>query len=353
MLHPTGLPCGSPLSTRVSSPLRVSPIDEKDDGEKRKRNGVICEQGGRGGEEIFDPEATLPFKLADERAAIRKHCWVKDPWRSMTYVLGDIAVVFGLICAAARHGSFSNNSKLNSVVGHLLHSSILVPYNGWRISHKTYHHNHGHIQKDESWHPIRPCLLSERMHKSFGPIARTLRFTVPFPMLAYPLYLRVTLSPNIVILGLLVGLSFIFVIWLDFVTYLHHHGHEDSLPWYRGKVMSFNERRHFPPSFSCGPTIFNGNYWWLNNIHHNIETHVIHYLFPQIPQYHSIEATEAAKPVFGKYYEEPKKLIEMFCQLQNLLERFLQHYVSDIGEVAYYRTDPKLGGGDSSNSDAK
>ena len=29
------------------------------------------------------------------------------------------------------HGSFSNNPKLNSVVGHLLHSSILVPYHGW------------------------------------------------------------------------------------------------------------------------------------------------------------------------------------------------------------------------------
>ncbi|KAL6976374.1 fatty acid desaturase (DSD1) [Sarracenia purpurea var. burkii] len=23
--------------------------------------------------------------------------------------------------------------------------------------------------------------------------------------------------------------------WLDFVTYLHHHGHEQQLPWYRGK----------------------------------------------------------------------------------------------------------------------
>lgn len=25
--------------------------------------------------------------------------------------------------------------------------------------------------------------------------------------------------------------------WLDFVTYLHHHGHEEKLPWYRGKVL--------------------------------------------------------------------------------------------------------------------
>ena len=36
-----------------------------------------------------------------------------------------------LISLCSGHGSFSNNAKLNSVVGHLLHSSILVPYHGW------------------------------------------------------------------------------------------------------------------------------------------------------------------------------------------------------------------------------
>lgn len=32
------------------------------------------------------------------------------------------------------HGSFSNNPKLNGVLGHLLHSSILVPYHGWSVA---------------------------------------------------------------------------------------------------------------------------------------------------------------------------------------------------------------------------
>ena len=30
----------------------------------------------------------------------------------------------------------------------------------------------------------------------------------------------------------------IFVMWLDLVTYLHHHGHDEKLPWYRGKVFN-------------------------------------------------------------------------------------------------------------------
>ena len=33
----------------------------------------------------------------------------------------------------------------------MTHASILVPYHGWRISHRTHHANHGHVDNDESW----------------------------------------------------------------------------------------------------------------------------------------------------------------------------------------------------------
>ncbi|XP_039010796.1 omega-3 fatty acid desaturase, chloroplastic-like [Hibiscus syriacus] len=120
-------------SLNVSAPLEVQTI-----------NGIEDDDGK------FDPAAPPPFKLADIRAAIPKHCWVKDPWRSMSYVLRDV-VVFGLAAVAAYfnnwivwplywiaqgtmfwalfvighdcgHGSFSNSTALNSVAGHLLQS---------------------------------------------------------------------------------------------------------------------------------------------------------------------------------------------------------------------------------------
>ncbi|CAN6710051.1 unnamed protein product [Malus baccata var. baccata] len=321
-------------SLNVSAPLRVPSVDGEDNA-RVSTNGV----GDGGG---FDPGAPPPFNLGDIRAAIPKHCWVKDPWRSMSYVVRDVAVVFGMAAVAAYfnnwvvwplywvtqgtmfwalfvlghdcgHGSFSNNPKLNSVVGHLLHSSILVPYHGWRISHRTHHQNHGHVENDESWHP-----LPEKIYKSLDKMTQIFRFTLPFPMLAYPFYLwnrspgkngshynpnSELFLPNegkdiitstacwTAMAALLVGLSFtmgpvqvlklygvpywvgsvsicscfcnagineclyrvfllssynrffeicfrmqMFVLWLDLVTYLHHHGHEDKLPWYRGKV---------------------------------------------------------------------------------------------------------------------
>ncbi|KAM2927599.1 hypothetical protein COP2_034931 [Malus domestica] len=60
----------------VSAPLRVASVEEKDE----RVNDVNGD--GDGKEEVgFDPGAPLPFKLADVKAAIPKHCWVKDPWR--------------------------------------------------------------------------------------------------------------------------------------------------------------------------------------------------------------------------------------------------------------------------------
>ncbi|KAK9126070.1 hypothetical protein Scep_014916 [Stephania cephalantha] len=352
----------------------------------------------------FDPSAPPPFTIGEIRAAIPMHCWVKSPLRSLCYVGRDVALVLVLVVVAAcfnnwllwpfywvfqgtmfwalfvlghdcGHGSFSDNKRLNSMVGHLLHSFILVPYHGWRISHKTHHQNHGHVENDESWHP-----MSEKIYKSMNDTSRKVRFTAPFPLLAYPVYLLYRtpgksgshFSPDsdlfqpserqdvitstlcwTIMVTLLVFSSciwgpitifklyavpyWIFVMWLDFVTYLHHHGHQQKLPWYRGNEWSY---------LRGGLTTIDRDYGWINNIHHNIETHVIHHLFPQIPHYHLVEATKAAKPVLGKYYREPEKSWPLpFHLIKNFVRSLRQdHFVSDAGDIVFYQTDPELFG---------
>ncbi|CAI9298033.1 unnamed protein product [Lactuca saligna] len=373
-------------------------------GGKLQEGAVV--NGGEGDDVCFDPSAPPPFRVAEIRASIPKHCWVKDPWRSMAYVIRDILVISSLVAMAVYlknitlvfwplywvsqgtmfwaifvlghdcgHGSFSDSATLNSIVGHILHSAILVPYHGWRISHRTHHQNHGHVENDESWVPI-----PEKTYKSLDASTKFFRFKIPFPMFAYPLYLlkrspgksgshfnpySEIFSPNerhyivtsTICWGVMVGLLFyianligpmllfnlygipylIFVAWLDIVTYLHHHGYEKKLPWYRGKEWSY---------LRGGLTTVDRDYGLFNNIHHDIGTHVIHHLFPQIPHYHLIEATKAAKPVLGEYYREPKKsgLIPIHL-IQNLMRSIQQdHFVSDVGDIVYYQTDDELTG---------
>ncbi|GLT25525.1 hypothetical protein SLA2020_006470 [Shorea laevis] len=354
------------------------------------------------GQEDFDPSAPPPFRIGDIRAAIPKHCLIKNPWRSMSYVFSDVLVIFTLVAAAlyidnwyiwplywvaqgtmfwalfvlghdCGHGGFSDNGTLNTIVGHILHSSILVPYHGWRISHKTHHQNHGHVEKDESWVP-----LPEKIYRSLEIKTRILRFTLPFPLFAYPLYLwyrspgkegshfnpysdlfspkerkLVMISTACWVLAtfLLGYLCFligpiqmlklygvphlIFIAWLDGVTYLHHHGYEQKLPWYRGEEWNY---------LRGGLTTVDRDYGLFNKIHHDIGTYVIHHLFPQIPHYHLVEATKAAKAVLGNYYREPKKSGPIpFHLLKTLLTSLREdHFVSDTGEIVYYQTDEAL-----------
>ena len=70
----------------VSAPLRIQPLEEEN--------------------EEFDPAAPPPFKLSDIKAAIPKHCWVKDPWRSVGYVVRDVVAVLGMAAAAAYFNSW-------------------------------------------------------------------------------------------------------------------------------------------------------------------------------------------------------------------------------------------------------
>jgi acyl-lipid omega-3 desaturase len=87
---------------RVSAPTRLASAAVEED---KPSAAPGQEEGAAAGGE-FDPGAPPPFGLAEIRAAIPKHCWVKDPWRSMSYVLRDVAVVLGLAAAAARLDSW-------------------------------------------------------------------------------------------------------------------------------------------------------------------------------------------------------------------------------------------------------
>uniref|UniRef100_A0ACD5YN75 Uncharacterized protein n=1 Tax=Avena sativa TaxID=4498 RepID=A0ACD5YN75_AVESA len=242
------------------------------------------------------------------------------------------------------HGSFSKDPNLNSVVGHILNAATLVPYHGWRISHRTHHQNQGHVEKDESWNP-----LPQRMYNSLDTLTKNMRFTLPFPMLAFPVYLFMRtpgktgshFHPN----------SDVFLpnekkdVLMSTASCLTMVGVLARLTFVMGPLMMIKLYAipHVEWSYLRGGlTTIDRDYGLINNIHHDISTHMIHHLFPQIPHYHLVEATKAAKPVLGKYYREPEKSGPLPFHLLKELSRSLKNdrYVSDTGDVVYYQSDP-------------
>ncbi|GFR39618.1 hypothetical protein Agub_g81 [Astrephomene gubernaculifera] len=354
----------------------------------------------------FDLSAPPPFSLADLRAAIPAHCWEKNLFKSMAYLALDVGVVFGLAAVAytvdewwlwpmywlaqgtmfwalfvvghdCGHQSFSNNKALNDFIGNITHASILVPYHGWRISHRTHHANHGHVENDESWYPV-----TKSMYDKLEPMSRIGRLSLPWALFAYPFYLwkrspgktgshydpncdlfkpserNDVLTTDAYMVGMLAVLAactiklgplaminlyvlpyWINVVWLDVVTYLHHHGPHDlkeKMPWYRGEEWSY---------LRGGLSTLDRDYGIFNKIHHDIGTHVVHHLFPQIPHYNLCEATEAVKPVMGPYYREPVKSPGPIPThlIEPLVRSFgNDHFVADQGNIVFYETDPKF-----------
>ena len=65
----------------------------------------------------------------------------------------------------------------------------------------------------------------------------------------------------------------------------------------------------------------------------------------KVPHYHLCEATEAVKPVLGKYYREPQASKSWFPShlFEPLVRSFKSdHYVESTGDVVFYKTDPNL-----------
>ncbi|MEM8780428.1 MAG: fatty acid desaturase [Cyanobacteria bacterium P01_G01_bin.49] len=305
----------------------------------------------------------LPFTLQDVKNAIPAYCFESSALKSLTYFVWDVFVVCVLYAIAhyldswffwpifwviqgtmfwalfvvghdCGHGSFSRYKWLNNLIGHLSHTPILVPFHGWRISHRTHHKNTGNLETDESWYPIAESKYKEmqwieklvrfelilflyplylfkrspgRKGSHFDPksslfrpsekwdvLTSTICWTVMFSLLCFLTYqwgflwlLKYYLGPYVV-----------FVVWLDLVTFLHHS--DPEIPWYRGKDWYF---------LKGALSTIDHDYGFINNIHHNIGTHVAHHIFLTMPHYHLKAATEAIKPVLGEYYRQSDRSI--------------------------------------------
>ncbi|KAL6341238.1 hypothetical protein AAG906_032356 [Vitis piasezkii] len=311
------------------------------------------------------PHTKPPFTLGQIKKAIPPHCFQRSIPRSFSYVGYDLSLAFlfyyiatsyfsllpswltylawplywtlqgctltgvWVIAHECGHHAFSDYQWLDDTVGLILHSSLLVPYFSWKISHRRHHSNTGSLERDEVFVPKPKSRIPWFSKYLNNPLGRALTLVITLT-LGWPLYLafnvsgrpynrfachydpygpiysdrerlqiyisdagiftasyvlyRLILAKGLAWVVCMYGIPLLIVnAFLVLITYLQHTHptlpHYDSLEWdwLRGALA----------------TVF-----------HNItDTHVAHHLFSTMPHYHAMEATRAIKPILGEYYQ--------------------------------------------------
>ncbi|CAN4112488.1 unnamed protein product [Withania somnifera] len=261
-------------------------------------------------------------------------------WPTYWFLQGSICTGVWLVAHECGHHSFSDYEWLDDTVGFILHSALLVPYFSWKISHRHHHSNTNSIELDENYVPRPKSELQWYVKYSNSiPLGRIILLLVLITF-GWPLYmianflgrpyegfpshfdphgpifnhrerLWVYVSDAGVIaasyvlyrLALAHGIAWLVCIYvmpfvvmnssLIVMTFLNHthpslpHYDSSNWDWLRGSLATVDR-----------------DYGVLNDVYHDSpHAHFMHHLFTTMPHYYMVEATKAAKPLLGEYYQ--------------------------------------------------
>jgi hypothetical protein len=120
---------------------------------------------------------TLGFGVAAHLAVPK--VWAFAPfWIIYAAVNGTIANGLWVLAHECGHHAFSRRKRLETAVGFILHSALLVPYFTWRKSHAWHHARTNHLTEDETHVPPTIDSTSGRVWmriqrvtgRAFGPL---------------------------------------------------------------------------------------------------------------------------------------------------------------------------------------
>lgn len=343
------------------------------------------------------------YTIKDIRDAIPAHCFERSGLRGMGYVLRDAACLattfylfhnyvtpeivpstiartalwtlytvlqglFGtglwVLAHECGHQSFSPSKTFNDSVGWVLHSSLLVPYFSWKISHGKHHKATGHMERDMVFVPKTREHYASNFGKAIHELdelmeetpIRSILFFIGQQLVGWPQYLLTNVtghnkhekqpegkgvgkrngwfggvnhfnpsSPlyerkdeHLILLSDL-GLAIVGSI----LYYLgNRFGWTNMLVWYFIPYLWVNHwlvaitflqhtdptLPHYTPeawTYTRGAAAtIDREFGFIGRqlLHGIIETHVLHHYVSTIPFYNADEASEAIKKVMGRHY---------------------------------------------------
>ncbi|RLN91970.1 hypothetical protein BBJ28_00015725 [Nothophytophthora sp. Chile5] len=272
------------------------------------------------------------------------------------------------------HQAYCSSEVVNNMIGLVLHSALLVPYHSWRISHRKHHSNTGSCENDEVFVPATRSVIESTWNESledaplynlfcivrmsavgwmsylffngsgpskywgkprshFNPYSAIFadreRWMIVLSDIFLVLMLAV-LSVLVYTFSLATMAKFYFVPYMIvnsvvvIITCTQHtdtyipHFREGEWNWLRGALCTVDR------SF--------GSY--LDHVVHRIvDTHVCHHIFSKMPFYHCEEATDAIKPILGKFYLKDATPVPLALWRSYTCCKFIE----DDGKVVFYK----------------
>ncbi|KAK3940896.1 putative delta fatty acid desaturase [Diplogelasinospora grovesii] len=354
--------------------------------------------------DTYGNEFEVPdFTIKQLRDAIPKHCFERSTLRSMSYVFRDIACLaatfylfhnfntpelvpytpvrvalwglysfmqglFGtglwVLAHECGHSAFSPSQAVNSLVGWVLHSALLVPYFSWQMSHSKHHKATGHMERDMVFVPRTREQQATRLGKLAHELAElteetpifTLVMLIAQQLVGWPNYLLTNVTGHnfherqregrgkgkrnglgggvnhfdprsplyenkdailVVYSDIGLGLAIAALVYLGQTFGWANMAVWYFLPylWVNHWLVAITFLQHTDPTLphytaeewnfvrGAAATI-DREFGFIGRhlLHGIIETHVLHHYVSTIPFYHADEATEAIKPIMGKHY---------------------------------------------------
>lgn len=291
------------------------------------------------------------------------------------FVQGSVLFGVWVLAHECGHSAFSDSDLVNDTVGLIVHSALLTPYHSWKISHRKHHANTGSCEHDQAFVPFSKSDLEPTWSDTLedSPMYHLYKIVKILTIGWMPGYLgfngwgprkydnapKCHFNPNaalfsskerhLIVLSdvgvvlAMVTLGYFISIWgfpivfklyfvpylvmnayLVTVTYLHHtdtyvpHFREGEWTWLRGSLCTVDR--------SYGKILD-------VVLHHITDTHVCHHIFSKMPFYHCVEATEAIKPILGKYYlRDETPVFAALWRVANYCK-----YVENDGNVVFYK----------------
>ncbi|KAK0478475.1 fatty acid desaturase-domain-containing protein [Armillaria novae-zelandiae] len=322
----------------------------------------------------------LLFKLASRIGDIE--AYISSPalavlaraflWPAYWWVQG--LVWAGIFCLGhdAGHGTLYRSTKMNNLVGFVLHTALLIPYYAWRATHHAHHKATSSMERDENYVPYQrsdfglpskekarqfdydevfeetPIYTLSRMliMQGFGWWVYLAKNTMGSKMYApgtnhfdpdSPLFKPEQRNAIIVSdIGLVAMVLLLAYAGPVMFTYLHHS--DPTIPHYRKGEWSFLR--------GAAATVDRPLLGWMGRFFfHNIShDHVAHHFFSSAPFYNGPAITQIVKNVLGASYNYDfngawsaisKNFHPSFYALYRSFTQCL--FVEEEGDIVFYK----------------